>query len=161
MFPPGTTGAQLDPLARLHLWRAGLDFDHGTGHGVGSFLNVHEGPIGIGARPAYTEVPLSEGNVISDEPGYYEDGNFGIRIENVVLCREVETKHKFGDKPSLGFEHVTMVPYCRSLIDPKLLTEEEKKWLNDYSADILEKTQGFFKDDQLTMSWLKRETQAF
>lgn len=157
VFPKGTTGISLDILARHALWREGLDYRHGTGHGVGSFLNVHEGPIGIGTRKAYSEVALSVGNVLSDEPGYYEDGNFGIRIENMIMAKEVETKHKFGDKPWLGFEHVTMVPMCRKLIDPKLLTKDELQWLNDYHQEVWENTHTFFKDE-LTLKWLKRET---
>ena len=122
-------------------------------------MNVHEGPIGIGTRIQYSEVPLAPGNVISNEPGYYEDGSFGIRIENIILVREAETKHRFGEKPYLGFEHVTMVPYCRRLIDDTLLTAREKKWLNEYHADIRDKTKGFFNDDELSLRWLERETQ--
>ncbi|OCK81774.1 Creatinase/aminopeptidase [Lepidopterella palustris CBS 459.81] len=160
-FPKGTTGFALDTMARQFLWAEGLDYRHGTGHGVGSFLNVHEGPIGIGTRLQYSEVPLSVGNVISDEPGYYEDGNFGIRIENMIMVKEVETKHKFGDKPYLGFEHVTLVPMCRNLIELDLLTPDEKTFLNEYHAEVLEKTQDFFKGDNLTMAWLKRETQPY
>lgn len=121
-------------------------------------MNVHEGPIGIGTRIQYTEVPLAPGNVISNEPGYYEDGRFGIRIENIVMVKEVKTKYSFGDKPFLGFEHVTMVPYCRNLIDESLLTAAEKAWLNASNAEILEKTKGFFEDDALTTAWLTRET---
>lgn len=137
----------------------GLDYRHGTGHGVGSFLNVHEGPIGIGTRVQYTEVPLAPGNVLSNEPGYYEDGNFGIRIENIMMVKEVQTEHRFGDKPFLGFEHVTMVPYCHNLIEASLLTADEKAWFNAYSAEILENTKGFFENDALTLAWLTRETQ--
>lgn len=159
VFPKGTSGFALDTLARQFLWEEGLDYRHGTGHGVGSYLNVHEGPIGIGTRIQFSEVPLAPGNVISDEPGYYEDGNFGIRIENIVMVKEVETKHKFGDKPYLGFEHITMVPYCRKLIDESLLTKREKNWLNEYHAEILAKTKGFFEPESLAMEWLKRETQ--
>ena len=158
IFPKGTSGFALDTLARQHLWAEGLDYRHGTGHGVGSYLNVHEGPIGIGTRVAYSEVPLAAGNVLSDEPGYYEDGNFGIRIENIIMAKEVETKHRFGDKPYFGFEHVTMVPYCRKLIDVGLLTEGEKRWVDGYHAEILEKTKGFFEGDERTMRWLERET---
>ena len=135
-----------------------MDYRHGTGHGVGSFLCVHEGPIGIGTRIQYSEVHLSPGNVISNEPGYYEDGSFGIRIENIILVKEVETVHQFGDKPYLGFEHVTMVPYCRKLIDESLLTRREKNWLNEYHADIYAKTKGFFKEGSLALKWLERET---
>ncbi|XDG01209.1 hypothetical protein ABKA04_000824 [Annulohypoxylon sp. FPYF3050] len=161
VFPKGTTGFALDSLARQYLWQSGLDYRHGTGHGVGSYLNVHEGPIGIGTRVQYSEVSLSPGNVISDEPGYYEDGSFGIRIENIVMVKEVKTKYKFGDKPYLGFEHVTMVPYCRKLIDETLLTDAEKTWLTDYNKEIWEKTKGYFENDKVTLAWLKRETQGF
>jgi Xaa-Pro aminopeptidase len=161
VFPKGTTGFAIDAFARQHLWQAGLDYRHGTGHGVGSFLNVHEGPIGIGTRKQFSEVPLSAGNVTSIEPGYYEDGAFGIRIENIALVKEVATPHSFGDKPFLGFEHVTMVPYCRALIDAKMLTAAEKEWLNDYSKLIWEKVHKLVQDDALALDWLKRETQPF
>ncbi|KAF2474326.1 putative Xaa-Pro aminopeptidase P [Lindgomyces ingoldianus] len=160
-FPKGTTGFALDTLARQFLWAEGLDYRHGTGHGVGSFLNVHEGPIGIGTRVQYSEVSLSAGNVISDEPGYYEDGNFGIRIENMVMVKEVETKHKFGEKPYLGFERVTMTPHCRNLIDDRLLTEDEKKFIDEYHQEVFEKTSKYFENDSLTMAWLKRETAPY
>ncbi|KAL8803604.1 MAG: hypothetical protein Q9182_003109 [Xanthomendoza sp. 2 TL-2023] len=160
VFPKGTSGFALDTLARQFLWREGLDYRHGTGHGVGSYLNVHEGPIGIGTRIQYSEVPLSIGNVLSDEPGYYEDGNFGIRIENMIMAREAKTTHKFGDKPWLGFEHVTMVPMCRKLIDGTMLTPEERAWLNEYHLEVYEKTKGFFEGDQRTLRWLERETRA-
>jgi Xaa-Pro aminopeptidase len=158
VFPKGTTGFAIDVFARQHLWREGLDYRHGTGHGVGSFLNVHEGPIGIGTRAAYAEVALSIGNVLSDEPGYYEDGNFGIRIENMIMAREATTTHKFGDKPWIGFEHVTVVPMCRKLIDPALLDPEEQEWLDKYHAEVWEKTKGYFEGDERTTKWLKRET---
>ncbi|MCJ1313811.1 hypothetical protein MMC25_007491 [Agyrium rufum] len=159
VFPKGTNGVAIDSFARQFLWADGLDYRHGTGHGVGSYLNVHEGPIGIGTRVQYTEVGLSPGNVISDEPGYYEDGNFGIRIENIIMCREVQTKHRFGDRPYLGFEHVTMVPLCRKLVDEQLLTEKERSWVDTYHAEIWEKTHKFFENDERTTKWLKRETQ--
>ncbi|KAJ9502159.1 hypothetical protein H2202_002223 [Exophiala xenobiotica] len=158
VFPKGTTGFAIDAFARQHLWREGLDYRHGTGHGVGSYLNVHEGPIGIGTRAAYSEVSLSIGNVISDEPGYYEDGSFGIRIENMIMAKEARTNHKFGDKPWIAFEHVTMVPMCRRLIDPTLLAPEERDWLNDYHKEVWDKTNGFFKNDERTTRWLRRET---
>lgn len=158
IFPKGTSGFALDTLARQFLWEEGLDYRHGTGHGVGSYLNVHEGPIGIGTRIQYSEVPLAPGNVISNEPGYYEDETFGIRIENIIMVKEVETTHKFGDKPYLGFEHVTMVPYCRRLIDEELLTSREKHWLNEYHADIRAKTKDFFQPGSIARKWLERET---
>ncbi|KAF6822299.1 Xaa-Pro aminopeptidase [Colletotrichum plurivorum] len=159
IFPKGTTGFALDCLARQHLWKEGLDYRHGTGHGVGSYLNVHEGPIGIGTRVQFAEVALAPGNVVSIEPGFYEDGSYGIRIENVAMVTEVPTKHSFGDKPYLGFEHVTMVPYCQNLIDPTLLTAAEKDWLNAHNADIFQKTKDYFANDALTLAWLARETQ--
>lgn len=125
---------------------------------MGSYLNVHEGPIGIGTRIQFSEVPLTPGNVISNEPGYYEDGAFGIRIENIIMVKEVETKHQFGEKSYLGFEHVTMVPYCRKLIDESLLTNCEKHWLNEYHAEIYSKTNEFLKGDTVALRWLERET---
>lgn len=158
VFPKGTTGFAIDAFARQHLWREGLDYRHGTGHGVGSYLNVHEGPVGIGTRAAYSEVSLSIGNVLSDEPGYYEDGSFGIRIENMIMAREAKTAHKFGDKPWISFEHVTMVPMCKKLIDVQLLDSGEKQWLNDYHKEIWEKISVFFEKDERTLNWLKRET---
>ncbi|KAI9805108.1 MAG: hypothetical protein M1825_000942 [Sarcosagium campestre] len=159
IFPKGTSGFALDTLARQFLWEEGLDYRHGTGHGVGSYLNVHEGPIGVGTRIQYSEVPLAAGNVLSNEPGYYEDGLFGIRTENMVIVKEVKTNHNFGEKPYLGFEHVTMVPMCRRLIDEKILSSIEKKWLNRYHAEIFQKTKGYFEDGSQAMNWLKRETQ--
>ncbi|KAJ5381572.1 Xaa-Pro aminopeptidase P [Penicillium cataractarum] len=159
VFPKGTSGFAIDVLARQFLWKEGLDYLHGTGHGVGSYLNVHEGPMGIGTRVQYTEVPIAAGNVLSDEPGYYEDGKFGIRIENIVMAHEVKTAHKFGDKQWLGFEHVTMTPIGRNLIEPSLLTDAELKWLNDYHAEVWDKTHHYFKEDELSRKWLERETQ--
>lgn len=156
-FVKGTSGFALDSIARQYLWQYGLDYRHGTGHGVGSFLNVHEGPIGIGTRLQYSEISLSVGNVISNEPGYYEDGEFGIRIENVIMVKEAETKHKFGDKPYLTFEHVTLVPHCRKLIDTSLLTPAEKEYLNAYHKEVLEKTSSFFETDSRSLKWLERE----
>ena len=128
---------------------------------MGSYLCVHEGPVGVGTRLQYAEVSLAVGNVISNEPGYYEDGNFGIRIENIIMVKEVETKHTFGDKPFLGFEHVTMVPYCRKLIDESLLTQKEKHWLNEYHADIMAKMEGYFEKDSLARAYLEREVEPF
>lgn len=98
-----------DVLARKALWADGLDYRHGTSHGVGAFLNVHEGPQGIGPRAAYNGTALQAGMVMSNEPGYYEDGKYGIRIENIVVVKMAETQHNFGGKGYLEFEHVTMV----------------------------------------------------
>ncbi|KAJ4304019.1 hypothetical protein N0V88_001624 [Collariella sp. IMI 366227] len=163
VFPKGTTGYAIDCLARQFLWKQGLDYRHGTGHGVGSFLNVHEGPMGIGTRKQYADVPLGAGNVLSIEPGFYEDGAYGIRIENLAIVREVKTEHMFGDKPFLGFEHVTMVPYCRNLIDTSLLTAEEKEWLNRSNEEVRRNMEGRFEGPELEVAkkWLERETQPF
>lgn len=114
--------------------------------------------MGVGSRIEYAQVPLAAGNVISDEPGYYEDGNFGIRIENIIMCQPAKTKYSFGDKPYLEFEHVTMTPICKKLIEPTLLNEEEKQWLNNYHKEIFEKTSPYFENDEFTLNWLKRET---
>ena len=117
IFPGDTSGYLIDSWARRYLWKDGLDYRHGTGHGVGHFLNVHEGPHGIGTRIAYNAVPLQAGMVVSNEPGYYEDGKFGIRIESVVLVKELTEKmgqwggeegKGFGAKGWFGFERVTM-----------------------------------------------------
>ncbi len=115
--------------------------------------------MGIGARPAYSEFPLKPGNVLSNEPGYYEDGNFGIRIENVIVVKEVKTKNNFGGTPYYGFENVTMVPYCSNMMDKSLLTQEEKDWINAKNQETLEKTQGLLASDELALAFLKRNTQ--
>jgi len=140
------------------LWRDGLDYRHGTGHGVGHFLNVHEGPHGIGIRIAYHSAPLKPGMTISNEPGYYEDGKYGIRIEDIVLVREVKTPNNFGDKGFLGLENVTMCPIHKKLIDTSLLDNEEKKWVNDYHAEVWEKVSPLLQHDKRALDWLKRET---
>ena len=132
VFPDGTTGAQLDTLARQFLWRAGLDFDHGTGHGVGSYLSVHEGPARIAKLGA---APLKRGMILSNEPGYYRTGAYGIRIENLVLVREAEPVDG-ADKPLNAFETLTLAPLDRRLIEPAMLTAEELAWLDAYQARV-------------------------
>ncbi|KAI9791968.1 MAG: hypothetical protein M1816_003237 [Peltula sp. TS41687] len=144
VFPKGTNGLALDTLARQFLWNEGLDYRHGTGHGVGSYLNVHEGPVGIGTRVQYAEVPLSAGNVLSDD---------------IIICKEVKTNHTFGDKPYLGFECATLVPMCRKLIDLKLLTSDERDWINGYHEEVKEKTKGYFEPGSISTKWLEGETQ--
>lgn len=129
MFPVGTTGAQLDVLARNALWQAGLDYDHGTGHGVGSYLGVHEGPQYISKRGSNT--PLMPGMIISNEPGVYIAGKYGIRIENLVVVRESSIP-KF-----LEFETITLVPIDTSLIDPSMLTKNEIDWLDNYHEMVV------------------------
>ncbi|KAI9193136.1 peptidase M24, structural domain-containing protein [Polychytrium aggregatum] len=158
VFPRGTTGYVLDVLARTALWKGGLDYRHGTGHGVGSYLNVHEGPHGIGIRIGYNDIPLAPGMVISNEPGFYNDGKFGIRIENIILVKEVETPNNFGGVGYLGFEHVTLVPIQRRLIKVELLTPEERDWVNSYHQEILQKVSPLLSENGLALEWLKRET---
>ncbi|KAH9887303.1 peptidase M24, structural domain-containing protein [Cubamyces lactineus] len=152
VFPNGTTGYLLDPFARRPLWEDGLDYRHGTGHGVGHFLNVHEGPHGIGVRIAYNNTPLKPGMTVSNEPGYYKDGQYGIRIENIVIVREAQTPNNFGDKGYLRFEHVTM-----NLIETSLLSAKEREWLDTYHAEILEKVSPLVKADERALRWLQRE----
>ena len=132
IIPETTVGSRIDSVARLSLWRCGLDYNHGTGHGVGAYLNVHEGPQGIGSRKRENEVGFYEGMTISNEPGYYEDGAFGIRIENVCVTVPAATAYNFGGKKFLQFETVTMTPIKKNLINIDMLTEGEISWLNNY-----------------------------
>src|SRR5262249_33655044 len=127
-----TRGVDLDPLARRALWEAGLDFDHGTGHGIGSYLSVHEGPQGIAQQAM---VPLESGMIVSNEPGYYKSGAYGIRIETRVLVREPEPVPG-GGRPPLTFEPLTLVPIARHLVAPDLLSAAELDWLNAYPARV-------------------------
>lgn len=161
IFPAGTRGHSLDSLARTSLWSVGLDYPHGTGHGVGAYLNVHEGPCGISLRVSLTDIPLEEGMILSDEPGYYEDGKFGIRIENCVLVTKAETKHRYRSKQFLTFEPITLVPIQTKMIDPSLLTEHEIAWLNNYHADIRTKVGEELKAQGKTevYHWLLKNTE--
>jgi len=138
IFPEGTTGAQLDSFARAPLWEVGLDYGHGTGHGVGAYLSVHEGPQRI-AQPFYpggqSLEPLRAGMFLSNEPGYYKAGEYGIRIENLVLV--VEAAIPGAEQPMLGFETLTFAPIERRLIDPALLTSKELQWVNAYHARVM------------------------
>ena len=139
IFPEGTTGAQLDSFARAPLWEVGLDYGHGTGHGVGAYLSVHEGPQRI-AQPFYpggqSLEPLRAGMFLSNEPGYYKAGEYGIRIENLVLVTEARIPG--AEQPMLAFETLTFAPIERTLIAPSLLTSKELQWLNGYHARVLE-----------------------
>ena len=133
-FPPGTTGSALDVLARAPLWSAGLDYDHGTGHGVGSYLGVHEGPQRI--AKVDNRVALKPGMIVSNEPGYYKTGAYGIRIENLQYVTGPE-EIEGGERPMLGFEFLTLAPYDRRLINEILLTDEEREQINAYHARVL------------------------
>ena len=156
VFPEGVAGAHLDVLARQALWRSGLDYDHGTGHGVGAYLSVHEGPAGISrqARP----VPLKPGMILSNEPGFYLPGAYGIRLENLLLVQpaEFETeKRKF-----LKFETLTLVPFDRALIDPALLSAEALAWLNAYHRQVRRQLEPMLGEDAdlKTLAWLRAAT---
>ncbi|KAF3790670.1 putative Xaa-Pro aminopeptidase P [Nymphaea thermarum] len=157
VFPNGTTGHALDILARVPLWRDGLDYRHGTGHGIGSYLNVHEGPHLISFRPHARNVPLQASMTVTDEPGYYEDGNFGIRLENVLIVTEAETKYNFGDKGYLSFEHITWVPYQKKLMELSMLTPEEIEWVNSYHSKCREILAPYLDESEKT--WLRKSTE--
>ncbi|CAI5505336.1 unnamed protein product [Closterium sp. Naga37s-1] len=134
IFPNGTTGHMLDVLPRKALWQEGLDYPHGTGHGVGSFLNVHEGPHLISFRPKAIQTALRANMTVTDEPGYYEEGKFGMRVENVLLVEPTELPHNFADRGWLKFEPITLAPIQTKLIENSLLTKPERDWLNHYHA---------------------------
>jgi Xaa-Pro aminopeptidase len=131
-FPKGTRGIDLDPFARRALWEAGLDFDHGTGHGIGSYLSVHEGPQSISRRGM---TMLEPGMIVSNEPGYYKAGSYGIRIENLLLVTE-PTKAAGGEREVMGFETLTLVPIDRRLVLTELLSAPELSWLDAYHARV-------------------------
>jgi Xaa-Pro aminopeptidase len=152
IFPVGTTGAELDALARQHLWTAGMDYGHGTGHGVGCFLGVHEGPQAISRR---NTIPLAAGMVLSNEPGYYRAGEYGIRFENLMLVTE-PTVPQGGDIPMLGFEILTLAPLDQRLLLPDMLSATEKNWINQYHARVAAAITPQL--DPATVIWLKQAT---
>lgn len=154
-FPAGTTGRQLDVLARQHLWRVGLDYAHGTGHGVGSYLGVHEGPQSISLRDP--GVPLEPGNVLSNEPGYYLEGKYGIRIENLMLVVPDAQLSARAGHPFLRFETLTLCPIDTRLVEPRLLEHEELAWLNAYHAHLREVLVPLLSPAART--WLAKATQ--
>jgi Xaa-Pro aminopeptidase len=152
IFPENTSGAQLDPLARIALWQAGLDFDHGTGHGVGSYLSVHEGPARISKLGT---VPLRRGMILSNEPGYYKTAAYGIRIENLVLV--IAAPEPAGaEKPVNAFETLSLAPIDRTLIDTRLLTAKERHWVDSYHARVQEAIAPLL--DAETQHWLDAAT---
>jgi Xaa-Pro aminopeptidase len=152
-FPRGTTGTHLDALARQYLWQTGRDYDHGTGHGVGAFLSVHEGPQRI--SKAWSPTALAPGMIVSNEPGYYRDAAFGIRCENLCVVQEVQDRAQ--EKPMLCFEALTLVPFDRRLIDREMLSPEELDWINSYHARVALEVGGRLEhaDDQV---WLAAAT---
>src|SRR5574338_837157 len=155
VFPKGTRGSQLDSFARRPLWEAGLDYAHGTGHGVGSFLSVHEGPQRIspvGSSQSGGDEPLQAGMILSNEPGYYKTGEYGIRIENLVLV--VEKPVQGAEKEMLGFETLTFAPIERRLVKKDMLSARELEWLNAYHAQVMDKIGPRLQGDDL--AWLEK-----
>ncbi|HUZ32128.1 MAG TPA: aminopeptidase P family protein [Xanthobacteraceae bacterium] len=152
IFPAGTTGAQLDTLARQFLWRAGLDFDHGTGHGVGSYLSVHEGPARISKLGSAV---LKRGMILSNEPGYYRTGAYGIRIENLILVTEAPLALD-AEKPLNDFETLTLAPIDKRLIEPGMLTDDEIDWIDSYHARVRDSLTPLL--DVPTRAWLGAAT---
>lgn len=151
VFPVGVSGAQIDAFARRSLWEAGLDFDHGTGHGVGAYLSVHEGPQRISKVGT---PPLQAGMILSDEPGYYRAGEYGIRLENLII---VEPREIAGaERKMLGFETLTLAPFDLALVEPKLLSAEETQWLDAYHARVRRELSPYL--DAKTRKWLSRAT---
>ena len=152
VFPEGTTGGQLDILARQYLWADGVDYAHGTGHGVGAYLSVHEGPQRIAAFGGFNE-PLVAGMICSNEPGYYKDDSFGIRIENLILVEERAIDG--AEKNMLGFETLTFAPLDRRLIDLSTLTSDQRQWVDDYHAEVLDIVGPQLEGEAL--DWLKEQ----
>jgi Xaa-Pro aminopeptidase len=149
-FPKGTSGSNIDVLARAALWKAGLDYDHGTGHGVGSYLSVHEGPARISKA---SHIPLQPGMILSNEPGFYKSGHYGIRIENLLIVKEPE-EIQGGERKMLSFETLTFAPIDRNLINAKLLTREELIWLDHYHASVLKDVGTFMSGE--AAAWMKQ-----
>ena len=158
VFPDGTAGAQIDSFARRPLWEAGLDYPHGTGHGIGAYLSVHEGPQRI-AAPNYpggqSLEPLRAGMMLSNEPGYYKAGEYGIRIENLVLTVPRDIPGGDPDRRMLAFETLTLAPIERDLVDPALLTAEERAWLDAYHARVAEALAPVLGEED--RAWLQRK----
>ncbi|XP_041051663.1 xaa-Pro aminopeptidase 2 isoform X2 [Carcharodon carcharias] len=160
IFPVGTIGDVLDVWARHALWEVGLNYKHGTGHGIGNFLSVHEWPVGIGSPHT---CQLQEGMFTSIEPGYYEDNEFGIRIEDIAMVVKAETKHTFGGIPYLTFEHVSLVPYERKLINVAIMNKPQIDWLNNYYEKVRKTMSPELQAQGLTeeYDWLQKHTEPF
>ncbi len=152
-FPKGLAGRDIDAFARDALWQAGLDYDHGTGHGVGAYLSVHEGPASISRR---SHEPLLPGMILSNEPGYYEEGAFGIRIENLIVVETASTPEG-GKRDMHSFETLTYVPIDHRLIDADALTKSERDWLNTYHQECLKRSGD--KVSPTARDWLESATQ--
>jgi len=145
------SGSYLDLLARQHLWEAGLDYAHGTGHGVGHYLNVHEGPCSINS---VNKTKLEVGMCVSDEPGYYHDGEFGIRIENVIMVQKRYNERAKADFKY--FENLTVAPYCRELLDLSLINEDTRNHINAHHQKCLEKLTPLIQEDARALAYVQR-----
>ncbi len=153
-FPAGTRGADIDAVARMALWKAGLDYGHGTGHGVGAYLSVHEGPQRIARTGTEKLLP---GMILSNEPGYYKQGHYGIRLENLIVVTQAEPVPG-GEKPMHAFETLTLAPFDRRLIDADLLTAEERDWIDAYHARVLDEIGPMLDGEDL--AWLEAASRA-
>ena len=154
-FPAGTSGSQLDAFARQPLWNAGLDYDHGTGHGVGSFLGVHEGPQRI--AKAASDQPLKPGMILSNEPGYYKEGEYGIRSENLIAVTPA-APIACGERDMMAFETLTLAPINLDLVKVELLSDSERAWLNDYHERVRATLAGLLP--AALQDWFKNATRA-
>jgi Xaa-Pro aminopeptidase len=151
IFPVGTKGYSLDSFSRKPLWDNGINYGHGTGHGIGYFLSVHEGPMSI--RAEFNNEPIREGHLMSNEPGIYRDGEYGVRIENVILCKK-HSSTAFGH--FLCFDTISLCPIDRKLIIKGLLSDEEVKWINDYHKEVHRKL-GILVVDKDVRKWLEKQ----
>ncbi|KAH9915057.1 Creatinase/aminopeptidase [Epithele typhae] len=154
IFPEGTSGARLDVLARKALWQDGLNYMHGTGHGFGSFLNVHEGPQSFSS-----DTPLVPGHVITNEPGFYNAGKWGMRIESALVVKRIKTRGNFNGDHWLGFERLTCVPIQTKMVKEVMLSKEERQWLKDHNRRCLDLLQPFLRDDTRAVRFLRREAE--
>lgn len=153
VYPEGTPGCALDTLARMPLWKKGLNYRHGTGHGVGAALNVHEGPQSISHRFGNLQ-PLLPGMVCSNEPGYYEDGAFGIRIENLFIVREADTEFRFGGMSYYGSERLTVCPIQKKMMAVEAMSKEEIDWVDAYHRQVWDAVSGRLEGDAEALAWL-------
>ncbi|CAC5392508.1 pepP [Mytilus coruscus] len=162
LFPNTLYGREIDAIARRPLWDVGLEYRHGTGHGIGSYLSVHEGPgrISLSHASFASDEKLDEFMFFSDEPGYYEANEFGIRLENIVMVTEAQTKYQFMNSTFLTFETVTLVPYEPNLIDYDLLSPEQIKWINMYHSKVQKEIGPLVSSDPVASEWLSSRTQT-
>jgi len=157
IFPEGMTGFQLDSWARKAMWQDRMNYNTGTGHGVGSFLIVHEGQLRIDPGRAFDKSPFVAGQVISNEPGFYWEGHFGIRTETILAVQEVKTRCDFGEKKWLGFERITQIPIDKRLVKWSLMEKTERKWLKDHNRQCRDILLPLLNTDKRARRWLRRQ----